>query len=100
LLLWLIYDISDNCIRTRTSEKCKDCGLSRIQKSAFFGDIKPEAVKNLSQDIEEILERDAGSEGDSVLIIPSCRACMEKKIVIGKGFDIEEYMEQDYVILD
>ncbi|MCE8426873.1 MAG: CRISPR-associated endonuclease Cas2 [Candidatus Methanoperedens sp.] len=48
MLLWLIYDISDNCIRTRTSEKCKDYGLSRIQKSAFFGDIKPEAVKDLS----------------------------------------------------
>jgi CRISPR-associated protein Cas2 len=100
LLLWLIYDISDNCIRTRTSEKCKDYGLFRVQKSAFFGDIKPEAVKHLSQDIEEILERDAGSEEDSVLIIPSCRACMQKKIVIGKGFDMEQYMEREYVILD
>jgi CRISPR-associated protein Cas2 len=85
----LIYDISDNCIRTRTSETCKDYGLSRIQKSAFFGDIKPEALKDLSQDIEDILDRDAGSEEDSVLIIPSCRACMQKKIVIGKGFDME-----------
>ena len=100
MLLWLIYDISDNRIRKGTSETCKDYGLSRIQKSAFFGDIKPEAVKYLSQDIEDILKRDAGSEEDSVLIIPSCRACMQKKIVIGKGFDMEEYLERDYVILD
>ena len=71
-----------------------------MQKSAFFGEIKPEAVKHLSQDIEEILERDAGSKEDSVLIIPSCRACMQKKIVIGKGFDMEQYMEREYVILD
>lgn len=100
MLLWLIYDISDNCIRTGTSEKCKDYGLSRVQKSVFFGDIKPDKVKDISQDIEEILERDSGSEEDSVLIIPSCRACMQKKIVIGKGFDMEEYMEREYVILD
>ena len=100
MLLWLIYDISDNCIRTGTSEKCKDYGLFRVQKSVFFGDIKPDSVKDLSQDMEEILEKDAASDEDSVLIIPSCRSCMQKKIVIGKGFDMEQYLEREYVILD
>jgi CRISPR-associated protein Cas2 len=35
----LIYDIPDDKIRHKVSERCKDYGLDRIQYSAFAGDI-------------------------------------------------------------
>ena len=33
----VIYDITDDNLRNRVSEVCKDFGLMRIQKSAFLG---------------------------------------------------------------
>ncbi|MCS6774428.1 MAG: CRISPR-associated endonuclease Cas2 [Thermoflexales bacterium] len=35
----LIYDITDNRIRTRIADLCLDYGLERIQYSAFVGDL-------------------------------------------------------------
>ncbi len=36
----LVYDISDNRIRTKIADICADYGLERIQYSAFSGDLR------------------------------------------------------------
>jgi CRISPR-associated protein Cas2 len=39
MLVWVIYDISDDRIRGRIAQICKGYGLYRVQKSAFLGDL-------------------------------------------------------------
>ena len=39
MLVWVIYDISENRFRSRVAKICKNYGLFRVQKSAFLGDL-------------------------------------------------------------
>lgn len=51
----VIYDIVDDRIRTRISEKCKDYGLERIQYSAFTGEISRNRREELFMKLKKIL---------------------------------------------
>ena len=96
MLLWVIYDISDNRLRTGVSEKCKDYGLKRLQKSAFFGELSRNNAEMLAVEVEKILDDEKGSAEDCVFILPMCRSCIAKKITIGRGFDEEEFKDKFY----
>jgi len=99
MLIWVIYDISDNNLRTKISEKCKDYGLERLQKSAFFGDINRNNMEMLGIDIEDILkDEERSSKDDCVFILPMCEQCVSKKITVGRGFDEEHFKEKFYVM--
>jgi CRISPR-associated protein Cas2 len=100
LLLWVIYDISDNRIRTRTSEVCKDHGLFRVQKSVFFGELDFNGITVLLCEIKNIVDDEDKKEEDSFLILPVCRSCIQKKIEVGRKIDLDQYMEHEYVIVD
>lgn len=43
----LIYDITDNRIRTKVADVCMDYGMNRIQYSAFLGDLQRTYQKEL-----------------------------------------------------
>lgn len=43
----LIYDITDNRIRTKVADMCMDYGMNRIQYSAFVGDLQRTHQKEL-----------------------------------------------------
>ena len=57
----LIYDIPDDRIRHKVSERCKDYGLSRIQYSAFAGDIDRNRREELMLRIEKTLGKKVGN---------------------------------------
>lgn len=95
MLLWVIYDISDNALRSRVAEKCKDYGLERLQKSAFFGDMDKNSAEMLAIDMEKILEEKSSPE-DCIFILPMCSSCIAKKITVGRGFDEEQFKEKFY----
>jgi CRISPR-associated protein Cas2 len=97
MLVWVIYDISDNALRTKVSEKCKDYGMERLQKSAYLGNLNLNIAEMLAIEIEDIL-KDKASEEDCVFILPMCDSCIKKKITIGKGFDEAEFKEKFFVI--
>ena len=96
MLLWVIYDISDNRLRTKVSEKCKDYGLERLQKSAFFGELTRNSAEMLAVEVEKILSDEGGSGEDCVFILPMCSSCIGKKITIGRGFDEKEFKDKFY----
>ena len=99
MLVWVIYDISNNRIRTKVSEKCKDYGLERLQKSAFLGNLDLNNAEMLAIEIEDIFEKDENaSDSDCIFILPMCDRCIKKKITIGKGFDESEFKEKFYVV--
>jgi CRISPR-associated protein Cas2 len=66
----VVYDIVDDRIRTRVSDSCLDYGLSRIQLSAFLGDIARTYQDELLQRIGRLL---AGSPGH-VVLFPLCES--------------------------
>jgi CRISPR-associated protein Cas2 len=86
-MIYVIYDISDDKIRKKVSDKCLNYGLYRIQKSVFAGSLNSNRVDELRVFCENILKD--GSENDKVYIIPVCKKCFGGLICIGDEFDKE-----------
>jgi CRISPR-associated protein Cas2 len=84
VLVWVIYDISDDRIRGRIAQICKGYGLYRVQKSAFLGDLNKNELDAIALECEELIE-----ESDSVFVFPLCDDCFKKIKLIGEGFDKE-----------
>jgi len=84
MLVWTIYDISDDRIRSRVAKICKNYGLFRVQKSAFLGELNRNESDSLVLECEAIVE-----EADSVYVFPMCEDCFGKIKLIGAGFDRE-----------
>ncbi|MGB9928999.1 MAG: CRISPR-associated endonuclease Cas2 [Methanosarcina sp.] len=99
MFLWLVYDITDNTLRNRVSEKCLDFGLYRFQKSVFFGELDQENMNNLEEEIEQILDNEERTKEDSVLLSPVCTSCLGKRLVIGKNFALDTYEEKECLFI-
>ena len=55
--LLIIYDISDDRVRTRVADACLDYGLERIQYSAFAGALKRAHQRELELKVRRLLGR-------------------------------------------
>jgi len=64
----VIYDIPDDKIRNKIGEACKDYGLTRIQYSAFLGDIN----HNRREELRQRLRRTLGTKEGNIQIYPLC----------------------------
>ena len=85
MLTWVIYDISENKVRTRIAKRCLNFGLYRVQKSVFLGDLE----MNRIDEIEIFSKEEMDEETDSVYIFPMCRDDFKKVRIIGLGFEQE-----------
>lgn len=99
MFLWLVYDITDNTLRNRVSKKCLDFGLHRFQKSVFFGELEQDKMYSLAEEIEKVLGHEDSTEEDSVLLSPVCAACLGKRLVIGKDFNLDAYKEKECLFI-
>lgn len=102
MFAWVVYDITNNRIRLRVADTCKDFGLVRFQKSVFFGEVTASTFERMG----EALDRAAGpregeerAETDSVLVFTLCDTCLSRKVVIGRGFDENDYRKRRYLII-
>ena len=92
-LRWIVvYDITDDNLRSKVSEKLKDYGLDRIQYSAFHGELQRHALVSLSTDMRCFLNE--GEETDSVMIFPLCDACFKGRIMIGADRELESNVKK------
>ncbi len=64
----LIYDIPDDRIRHKVSERCKDYGLDRIQYSAFAGDLD----RNRREELMLRLKKTLGKKEGNIRLQPVC----------------------------
>lgn len=83
MLLWIIYDITNDKKRTKIAKACKSYGLYRVQKSAFLGNLNNNEIDELSLRCENIIDK----EVDSVYIFPICDADFKKVKLLGQAFD-------------
>ena len=74
----VVYDISDDRVRTRVSETCLDYGLDREQFSVFTGRLKQTHIRELTKLLRKVLE--AGQ----VQIIRVAADDWQRRIVIGE----------------
>lgn len=83
VLVWVIYDIVEDKIRTKVAKTCKQCGLVRVQKSAFLGKVKTSRFDELSEKCLDLINEDE----DSVYLFPFSQDDFKRIKVLGQGFD-------------
>lgn len=77
----LIYDIPDDKIRHKVSERCKDYGLDRIQYSAFAGDLD----RNRREELMLRLKRILGNKSGNIRLQPVCT----RDLALAREIDVE-----------
>ena len=77
----LIYDIPDDRIRHKVSERCKDYGLDRIQYSAFAGDID----RNRREELMLRLKKTLGKKAGNIRLQPVC----VRDVAVAKEISVE-----------
>jgi len=86
MLIWAIYDIQSDRIRTRIVKICKKAGLYRVQKSVFLGEIK---TKSELDELVLASKKTINKENDSVYIFPMCQSDFKSVVLLGQAFDKE-----------
>jgi CRISPR-associated protein Cas2 len=76
----LVYDIPSDRLRVRVADDCLDYGLSRIQLSAFLGDLSRGRQDELLKKIRRRLERASGR----VALFPLCETDFRCRIEVLK----------------
>lgn len=83
ILVWILYDISEDRVRNRVSKQCKQYGLERVQKSAFLGRLEPNRLDELAEKCRAMIDE----KSDSVYVFPFCQTDFRNVRVLGQGFD-------------
>jgi len=80
MMTLVIYDISDDDIRLKVAKVCKRFGLSRIQRSAFLGELTSSKRKELTLKLKRIL----GSKKGNIQIFVICKPDFAMREIIGE----------------
>ncbi|GAB4290131.1 MAG: CRISPR-associated endonuclease Cas2 [Marinilabiliales bacterium] len=83
MILWVIYDIKNDKVRTKVAKVCKQAGLYRVQFSVFLGTIEENDKDELKLMIQELINEDE----DSVYIFPMNKSELKQCILLGQAFD-------------
>jgi CRISPR-associated protein Cas2 len=74
----VVYDISDDRVRSKVADACLDYGLDRIQYSAFLGDLARTHQEELLLKIKKQLGRRAAN----VQLFPICEKDWRMRLAI------------------
>ncbi len=83
VLVWVIYDITENKTRSKIAKECKKAGLIRVQKSVFLGKMEFTRFDELGEKCLDLIDE----KTDSVYIFPFCHEDFTRIKVFGQGFD-------------
>ena len=76
--LLVIYDISNDRVRSKVATACEDYGLDRVQYSAFYGRLQRTFQEELMMKIEKLL----GDEVGSIQLIPVANNEWERRLEV------------------
>lgn len=71
----VIYDIPSDKIRNKIADVCLDYALSRIQFSAFLGDM----TANRCEELLKKIKRHLGTYEGNVQVFPICDKCLKQR---------------------
>lgn len=86
MLTLVIYDITDDDIRTMVAKFLKQKGLKRIQKSAFIGPL----TSSQRSDITAGLRKLVINQKANVQIYPLTDASFNQRIIIGEEIEYDD----------
>jgi len=69
MLTIVVYDITEDKIRNKIADRCKDYGLERFQFSAFIGWLNQNKREELFLNLCSLLEKSEGS----IWLFPICQ---------------------------
>ncbi len=82
MVTWVLYDITDNRVRTHVASICLDYGLIRFQKSVFCGETDSATLERIRTRIIELVGTiEEGTAAVSIFTI--CDTCMKNHSYIG-----------------
>jgi CRISPR-associated protein Cas2 len=76
----LLYDITDDRIRTKIADVCLDYGLDRVQYSVFTGNLSRNLQEELFLKVTDLL---ADKEGH-IMLAPICQKDWQNRSVHGQ----------------
>jgi len=82
----IIYDISNDSLRSKVARTLLEHGLVRIQKSAFYGFMNHNNREKLRLRLDKIMK---GGEGN-IQLYPLCTKCFNLRESIGEIYEIRE----------
>ena len=82
-LVWLVYDISSDRVRTRLAARCQAAGLERVQQSVWMGMVDPSRLDELLLECEAQVDPST----DSVYAFPFRRSEFDAARVVGAALD-------------
>jgi CRISPR-associated protein Cas2 len=77
----LVYDIVSDRLRAKVAQACLDYGLSRIQYSAFLGDLS----RNHQEELLLKIRRRLGKAEARVALFPLCEMDFRCRIEVGES---------------
>lgn len=83
MLTWVMYDIVNDKTRLRVAKSCEKAGIYRVQYSVFLGNINKTKRKELTSQIEGLIN----PEIDRVYIFPMCNDDFQNCELMGQAFD-------------
>ncbi len=83
MIVWVLYDIEDDKVRTKVAKICKQAGLYRVQFSVFLGMLDANAKDALELQIADMIDE----EKDSVYIFPMSKNELQATALLGKAFN-------------
>lgn len=90
MIVWVMYDIKKDNIRTRVAKFCKQAGLYRVQYSVFLGTLEKNEKDALELQIEDLIDE----EVDSVYIFPMSKHELQQTSLMGQAFDKDLVTDQ------
>jgi len=95
VVYWIIYDISSNKRRKKVSDRCKDYGLKRVQKSAFLGILSRNKLEMLIEETRGSID----TETDCLFAIANCSTCYGARTILGE-FDESACQIQEMLFVE
>jgi CRISPR-associated protein Cas2 len=83
MILWVLYDITNDWARTKVARHCKQAGLYRVQYSVFLGETSANDRDALRLDIEDLIDEDK----DKVYLFTLTKKELKQAILLGQAFD-------------
>jgi CRISPR-associated protein Cas2 len=83
MILWVLYDITEDRARTKVARHCKQAGLYRVQYSVFLGEATADERDALRLDIEDLIDEDL----DKVYLFSLTKKELKQAILLGQAFN-------------
>ncbi|RME95205.1 MAG: CRISPR-associated endonuclease Cas2 [Bacteroidetes bacterium] len=83
MIVWVLYDISNDKARAKVAKHCRQAGLYRVQYSVFLGSLNANELDELGLAIEALIAPDT----DKAYLFTMNQKDLRNCVLLGQAFD-------------